>query len=384
MNDNPKEKPALRRRRLLWLVGGLVVTGGGWAAAGLLTDDGRRSTDDAYVGGQLVPVMAEIAGTVRMIAADNTDRIEAGTALVDIDPTDSRIEVGAAEADLALAVRTTRGLYAAQARLAAEVEARKADLAKARADLAERRAIAATGAVTGEEIRHAADDVRRAEATLSAAEQARLQARAQVQGVPLADHPAITAASHRLRAALLALARTRVLAPVSGMVAQRSVQLGRHVAPGDRLMAVVPLDRVWVDANFKEIELAGVCPGQSATVTADIYGAHTIYHGRVEDVEAGTGAAFALLPAQNATGNWIKVVQRIPVRIALDPAELERAPLRIGLSAKVEISAGTCDRASRPPTPRRPDDASRLYETRVNGAEERIARIIAANSEGLR
>ncbi|WP_096701520.1 efflux RND transporter periplasmic adaptor subunit [Magnetospirillum sp. 15-1] len=396
---SPGSNPAvIRRKRLTWLAGGLVAAaaiGGIWT---VLSDDTLRATDDAYVGGQVVSVTPQVSGTVIRILADNTDRISAGALLVEIDPTDAKVELASAEAQLAQAVRSVRGLYASDARFNADIRVRQADINKARADLAkaradfrERQSIAGTGAVSAEDVRHAADAVHiaeavlaSAEAALGSAEQARAQALAQVDGLGavLDTHPTVQNAAQRVRAATLAVERTRIPAPVSGMVAQRMVQLGRRVAPGDRLMAVVPLDRLWVDANFKEIQLKGVCPGQPATVTADIYGKAVVYHGHVEDMEAGTGAAFALLPAQNATGNWIKVVQRVPVRIGLDPTELARNPLRIGMSAKVEINAGVCDPKLAMERKPKTDDNAVLYEAQAAAADTRVSDIVAANIGG--
>lgn len=376
--NNPATDPAAtRRKRLLLLSGGLAVIALGWGGYTLLSGGDSRTTDDAYVNGHVVAVTPQVAGAVIRIGADNSDRVAAGTPLVEIDPTDARVALAAAEADLARAVRNVRGLFATDARFDAEIDVAKASLDKARADLSQRQAIAGTGAVTGEDVRHARDAVRSAEASLAAAREARSQALAQTSGATLASHPDVQAAAERVRAAALALARAQIVAPVGGMIAQRSVQLGRRVAPGDRLMAVVPLDGLWIDANFKEVQLDGICPGQPATVTADIYGRRVIYHGRVGDIEAGSGAAFALLPAQNATGNWIKVVQRVPVRIRLDPAELARNPLRIGLSAKVTVDAGQCDRKGTPVAPQ--GESVALHDAQTREADATVARVIAAN-----
>lgn len=388
-------RATIRRKRLILLTCILVVASGAWGGWTLLSGNTIRTTDDAYVGGHVVPITPQISGTVTRILADNTDRISAGSLLAEIDSTDAKTELTAAEAQLAQAIRTVRSLYANDARFEADTRARRADFDKARADLEkvqadlrERREIAGTGAVTGEDVRHAADAVRMAEAALASsqailesAKQARLQTLALVdgKGATLVSHPAVQAAGQRVRAAALAVERCKLLAPVSGMVVQRTVQPGRRVAPGDRLMAVVPLDRLWVDANLKETQLKGVCSGQPATVTVDVYGKSVVYHGHVEDVEAGTGAAFALLPAQNATGNWIKVVQRIPVRIRLDPNELARAPLRIGMSTKVNIDVSSCDSGAVTRRQPKKDDVAALYEAQSAAADARVAKIIAAN-----
>ena len=385
MSDTPSpaaaDPAAVRRKRLIWFAGAAVVVAGAWGGSILLSDPNIRSTDDAYVGGHVIQITPETAGTVTRIQADNTDMVAAGAPMIELDPADANIELAAAEAQLAQAVRNVRGLFATDARFDADVAVRRTELVKARADLAARRGIAGTGAITEEDVRHAADAVRTAEAALASAEKARAQALTATAGATLATNPAVRAVAERVRAAALALERTKIRAPAGGMVAQRVVQLGRRVNPGDKLMAVVPLDRLWIDANFKEVQLKGVCPGQPATVTADIYGRKVKYRGTVLGIEAGTGAAFALLPAQNATGNWIKVVQRAPVRISLDPAELARNPLRIGMSTEVEVDTGTCDpkAARRAPSINEGGD---LYAAQARAADATVNRIIAANIRG--
>ncbi|WAC61296.1 efflux RND transporter periplasmic adaptor subunit [Brevundimonas sp. SL130] len=381
MTDTPPSSAAdpasIRRNRLIALGASVAVIALGWAGYSWLSGSDSQETDDAYVNGHVVAVTPQVAGAVIRIGADNSDRVTAGTTLVEIDASDARIALAAAEADLARAVRNVRGLLATNARFDAEIAVAQANLDKARADLSQRQAIANTGAVTGEDVRHARDAVRSAEAIVAAAGEARAQALVQTSGATLASHPDVQAAAERVRAAALSLARTRIVAPVGGMVAQRSVQLGRRVAPGDRLMAVVPLDGLWIDANFQEVQLDGICPGQPATVIADVYGRRVTYHGRVADIEAGSGAAFALLPAQNATGNWIKVVQRVPVRILLDPVELTREPLRIGLSTKVTIDTGHCGPKAEPGAPQ--SESVALYDAQAHEADATVARVIAAN-----
>jgi len=373
---------AVRKKRLAITAVAVILVGAGWGAWHLASDGATRTTDDAYVNGHVAQVTPQVAGVVTRVFADNTDRVAAGAPLVEIDSTDARIELAAAEAQLAQAVRTARGLFAANARYDADVKLRETELAKVQADFQARRALAGTGAVTGEEVRHARDNVSTAQAALAAAKEQSKQAHALVDGMTVESHPTVTAASARVHAAEVALARTVVRAPVGGMIAQRTVQLGRRVAPGDRMMAVVPLERLWVDANFKEVQLDGVCPGQRATVTADIYGKSIVYHGLVEDVEAGSGASFALLPAQNATGNWIKVVQRVPVRIAIAPADLAAHPLRIGMSTVVKIHADACDPKRTASRDRRVDDAAAVYAAEEQSAHERIKAIVAANLGG--
>jgi membrane fusion protein (multidrug efflux system) len=385
MNDttSPSVAPdpaTVRRKRLLILGGCLTALAIGWGSHVLLSGDNSRSTDDAYVNGHVIAITPQVAGAVIRIEADNSDRVVVGATLVEIDPTDAKLALASAEAELARATRNVRGLFAVEARFDAEIRVAQAKLDKARADLKARQAIAGTGAITGEELRHASDDVLSAEASLQSAREARAQAFAQTGGASLSSHPEVQAAVERVRAAALALARSRIAAPVGGMVAQRSVQLGRRVAPGDRLMSVVPLDELWIEANFKEVELDGICPGQPASVTADIYGSKVTYHGRVDDIEAASGAALALLPAQNATGNWIKVVQRVPVRIHLDAAELAAHPLRIGLSTKVTVDTTRCDPKTRANSVSA--EYMALRDAQTLEADATVARVIAANTGG--
>jgi membrane fusion protein, multidrug efflux system len=380
---NPKAASGTRRRwRWLSAVFGVCLTatavyGAYWAQVLRY----HQKTDDAYVSGNVVQITPQISGTVVAIGADDTQFVKAGQPLVRLDQADARVALDQAEAELARTVRDVRNLYATSAQLAAAVQLRETDLAAAQSDLARRQRLGASGAVSGEELQHASDAVKAAQAGLLAAQQQLVANRARVDGTTLKDHPQVRDAAAAVRNAYLTLARTELPAPVAGFVARRNVQLGQRVSPGTPLMAVVPLDQVWVDANFKEPQLARMRVGQPVTLTADLYGGHVVYHGTVAGFGAGTGAAFSLLPAQNATGNWIKIVQRVPVRIALDPHEIAAHPLQIGLSMKadVEVKGGS--------------DATRLpqvanntvgWSTDVFGSSDalaaaRVQAIIAAN-----
>ncbi len=341
--QTPDSRTSTRKTRLMLAGGATVLAGAGWAAWTFLAGAASQTTDNAYVNGHIVAITPQVAGAVSAIWADNADRIAAGQTLVEVDPADIQIALAGARADLARARRRVQALFASRDQAAAEVTRRQAELDRAQADVAARRGIAAQGAITSEEARHAADALNAARAALAVAQAAERAAQAQIDGVTPDTHPDLALAQERLRAAALAAQRTTIRAPVGGMVAQRSVQLGKQVGIGDKLMSVVPLDQMWIDANFKEIQLAGICPGQPAVVTVDAHGAKVRYRGRVGDVMAGSGSAFALLPSQNATGNWIKVVQRVPVRINLDPKDLADHPLRIGLSAEVTVDTARCE-----------------------------------------
>ena len=378
--------PAVRRlrdRRRGWIAGliaALIVIALVALAWWLLYARFYESTDDAYVAGDLVNVMSEVDGTVVSIGADETDLVTAGQELVRLDATDARIALQDAEQQLARTVRQTRTVFATRDQLQAVVDQRRADLARAQADFNRRRSLASSGAVSGEELGHAQDALNAARDALVAADKNLAASRALVGRTGVADNPDVRAAATQVERAWLALVRTGVRAPVTGYVARRTVQLGERIAPGAPLMVLVPLGRLWLEANFREMQLRHMRIGQPATVVADLYGGHVSYHGRVAGLGLGTGSAFALLPAQNATGNWIKVVQRVPVRIALDPHELAAHPLRIGLSTVVRVDVHDTSGAELAQTPRRePVLETRTYDIDTSSIRARIEQIINDN-----
>jgi membrane fusion protein (multidrug efflux system) len=371
---------AARKRWLAIAIGVFAVAGAAWGVYWALALRHTESTDDAYVNGNVVQITPQVAGTVISIATDDTQFVSAGQTLVELDPQDARIALEQADARLGKAVREVRGLFATTGQLGATVDQRASDVARAAEDLKRRERLAASGAVSGEDLQHARDTLAAARAAELAARREHDANRARVDRTTVANHPDVLAASAQVHDSYLELSRTRLPAPVSGFVAKRAVQLGQRVAPGAALMAVVPLDQLWVEANFKEPQLATMRVGQAATLTADVYGRKVSYHGTVIGFGAGTGSAFALLPAQNATGNWIKIVQRVPVRIALQPRELAEHPLRIGLSMVVDVD--TAPRAVQPV--QRPAAAPLAYRTDVYEAVDghsarRIQAIIADN-----
>lgn len=371
-----------RRRRLrMWLLT-LVFAGTGlgyglyWWKIGQFT----QSTDDAYVQGNVVPVMPQVAGSVTQILTDDTRLVREGQPLVRLDRADARLALDKAEADLAQTVRAVRKLYDTVGQLQAQVAVRGAELEKAREDLQRRERLSARQVVSVEALHHARTVVETARAQLALARHNLAAARAQVDGTTIGNHPQVKQAEARLRQAYLALDRDTIRAPVTGYVSKRSVELGQQVTPGTALMAIVPLRQVWVEANFKESQLSDVRIGQPATITTDFYGDDVVYRGTVEGLGAGTGSAFSLLPPQNATGNWIKVVQRLPVRIRLRMDEVRSHPLRIGLSMRVTVDtrdrrgsmlASAADRSPRYSTP--------VFDAQGNHAAALIARIVRAN-----
>ncbi len=397
-NDDADPKATRRRKLMLGAIGTFVVLGVVYGGYQYWQSTREVNTDDAYVNGDLVQVTPQVGGTVTEIGADDTQVVRAGQTLVRLDGADARVALQQAEAQLGQAVRGLRVTYAQTAALESQVAVRETDVATARANLAKaedalqrRRKLAGTGAVGAEELRQAQIAVQEARSSLRTAQSAVKAARAQVAaneaqtaGTVLAHNPTVRLAAARVREAYLALERTDVVAPVSGVVARRTVQLGQRVAPGTPLMTVVPLDSVWVDANFKETQLRELRIGQPATVVADIYGSHVSYDGKVVGISAGSGSAFALLPAQNATGNWIKVVQRIAVRIALDPAQLRKHPLRVGLSTEATVDIR--DHSGTPViglTPTQPVAQTDMYAANWAKADRLVARIIAENVSGM-
>ncbi len=374
-----------RRKRL---VGGVLLvfllagTGYGvwWHFIGRYTE----FTDDAYVVGHIVQVTPQVAGSVTAVTAEDTEFVTAGQTLVELDKAESRVALDSAEAQLARTVREVRNLMASTAGLEAAITQRRTELAKAREDLVRRERITESGAVSAEEIGHARDALAGAQAALETAEQALATHRTLIDRTSVASHPNVLAAAARVREVYLSYARTSLPAPVSGYVAKRNVQVGQRVAPGAALMTVVPLEQVWVDANFKERQLTSLRIGQAVTLRADLYGGDVEYHGRVAGFSAGTGSAFALLPPQNASGNWIKIVQRVPVRIALDPAELTAHPLQLGLSMHVEVDTHQRDGERLPKTGRNQGKAPEATGSTAASpmdalAAQRVAAIIAAH-----
>jgi membrane fusion protein, multidrug efflux system len=373
--------PASRKRLLALLAASIVVAGAAYGAYYYTFGRYYESTDDAYVSGNLVQLTPQVTGTVIAVNTDDTQIVKKGDPVVTLDPADARIALGDAEATLGQTVRRVSGLYVDNNFYAANVAQRESDLARANDDLHRREAVAGTGAVSTEDIDHARDAVNAAQAALDAARQQAEANHALTDRTTIEQHPDVQAAASKVRDAYLAYARDTLPAPVTGYVAQREVQVGERVAPGTPLMAIVPLNGVWVDANFKEVQLKHMRIGQPVTLTSDVYGSSVKYHGRVEGFSAGTGSAFATLPAQNATGNWIKIVQRLPVRIQLDQRELEAHPLRIGLSMVVDVDthdeSGTQLGAA----------VNTSYHTDVfaeygQQADAEIAKIIAQNEVG--
>ncbi|MDZ7283946.1 efflux RND transporter periplasmic adaptor subunit [Sphingomonas sanguinis] len=371
-------KPKARKTGLTILAVVVVVAAIVWAVFHFLLAKPEEETDDAYVAGDVVAITARDPGQVLAIHADNTQTVKAGQPLIDLDPATADVGLASAAAELARAVRATRADFTKVNQSGAAIVQAQAELTRARADYARRQGAAAEGAVSGEELSHAADAVKVANANLALARAQAAQARTAVQGTDVGTNPAVMAAIAAYRRAAIMRGHMHVVAPISGVVAQRTVQVGQQVAAGTPLMAVVPLDRLWVDANFRETQLKDLRIGQPATITADIYGGKTVYHGKVIGLGAGSGNAFALLPPQNASGNWIKIVQRVPVRIGLNADELRQNPLRVGLSATVTVDTAD-QRGLRIGSAATQVDSTSGTDGKDPAIEARIAQIIAAN-----
>ncbi|HET7300330.1 MAG TPA: HlyD family efflux transporter periplasmic adaptor subunit [Oleiagrimonas sp.] len=347
MTDSPVPSPAdadkngrnngKRKRILLIIAIVFIVVAIVWVLLWLFVFSQREKTDDAYVGGNQVTVSAQVGGTVTTVLADDTQRVDAGQVLVKLDSTDADVALSRARSALARAVRQVRQLKASAAQADAGVAAKETALAQLRDDLKHRAPLAAANAVAPETLRHLKQQIKTARSALTLAKRQSAAAHAAIDGTDIEHNPIVLEARAAFRNAWLAAHRTAIVAPVSGYVAQRSVQVGQQVKVGQPLMQVIPLDNLWVDANFKESQLAHIRIGQPATFSTDVYGDDVTYHGHVLGLAAGTGSAFALLPPQNASGNWIKVVQRVPVRINIDQDDLDKHPLRVGLSASVTV-----------------------------------------------
>ena len=338
-----------------------------------------EETDDAYVGGNVVQISSQVGGTVTAVKADDTQIVQIGQPLVALDAADAQVAMAQAEAALAQAVRQTRQVFLNNDNLEAAVSTAQTNLDRAREDLRRRQGGIASGAVSQEDLTHAQDVVKTATAALKQAQTALSSNRALTDRTSVTEHPNVQQAAAQVRNAYLNFSRVNVSAPITGFVSKRSVQVGQRIAAGTPLMAIVPLEQIWIDANFKESQLKHIHIGQSVEVIADAYGSSVPYHGVVQGFSAGTGSAFSLLPAQNATGNWIKVVQRVPVRIALDPKEVQAHPLRIGLSTTATVDLRS-ESETKPVVVNYQTD---IYKDLSAQADAIVRRIINQNSGGM-
>ena len=384
--DTESAIPNGKRRRILTVVAGVfAVLGILWFVLWYVVLSERERTDDAYVSGNQVAVTSQIAGTVVGVYANNTDLVSAGEVLVRFDPTDAQTALNRAASALAQSVRQVRQQRAMAGQYTALVASRQIELTRAEADLARRSPLVAEQAIASEEVRHTEEAVAMAHAVLAAAQSQADAARALVDGVSVRDNPAVQAAAAAYRDAWVNASRNAIVAPVAGFVALRAVQLGQRIQPGTPLLSVVPLQHLWVDANFKEGQLRNLRLGQPTEVRTDLYDGDVIFHGKLIGMAAGTGAAFSLLPAQNASGNWIKVVQRVPLRVSISPEDLAKHPLRIGLSSTVTVDTHDRSGAMLASTPSASVGASTdVYTADLARASAAVEAIIASNMSGAR
>jgi membrane fusion protein (multidrug efflux system) len=359
------KKHRIRKRLLLLLAVVSALGGGSWWAYETYFAANVVATENAYTAVEIAQVTPLVGGPVAEVLVVETQAVTAGQILVRLDDADAQLALAAALADRGRAERQVRQLFATVESMAGVIDGRSADIASAEADViraradlekaeldaSRRRQLAASGTISRETLANtetalniARASLQQATARLEAARAARVAAigtreasAVLIAATDVENHPEVKAAQARLDQARLNLERTVIRAPVKGIIAQRNVEVGERVQPGQRLMAVVPIERIYVNANFKEGQLSEVVPGQAVHLVSDLYGDKVVYHGRVIGFAGGSGSAFAAIPAQNATGNWIKVVQRLPVRIELDPAQLRAHPLRVGLSMHATV-----------------------------------------------
>ncbi|WP_223432575.1 efflux RND transporter periplasmic adaptor subunit [Pseudomonas sp. GL-B-26] len=384
--DNTQDTSNSRKRKVMLVVLAIVVILAGVGVWGYHEFYGRwnESTDDAYVNGNVVEITPLVTGTVVSIGADDGDLVHEGQVLINFDPNDAEVGLQSAQANLARTVRQVRGLYSNVDGMKAQVNAQQAEVQKAQDNFNRRKNLAAGGAISQEELSHARDDLTSAQNALANAKQQLKTTSALVDDTVVSSHPDVMSAAAQLRQAYLNNSRSTLIAPVTGYVAKRSVQLGQRVQPGTALMAVIPLDQLWIDANFKETQLRDMRIGQPVDIEADLYGSDVKFSGTIDSLGAGTGSAFALLPAQNATGNWIKIVQRVPVRIHINAEELAKHPLRVGLSTQVDVNLRDQSGpvlAQQPP--QKASFSTNVYDRQLAEADAMITQLIHDNSAAV-
>ncbi|SMG39438.1 multidrug efflux MFS transporter periplasmic adaptor subunit EmrA [Cedecea sp. NFIX57] len=379
--QQPANKKGKRKSALILLTLLFVIIAVAYGIYWFLVLRHFEETDDAYVAGNQVQIMAQVSGSVTKVWADNTDFVKQGDVLVSLDRADAEQAFEKAKTQLASSVRQTRQLMINSKQYQANIELQKTALAQAQSDLNRRIPLGSANLIGREELQHARDAVTSAQAQLDVAVQQYNANQAMILGTRLEEQPAVQQAATEVRNSWMALQRTTIVSPMTGYVSRRAVQVGAQISPSTALMAIVPASGMWVDANFKETQLAHMRIGQSATIVSDIYGDDVKYTGKVVGLDMGTGSAFSLLPAQNATGNWIKVVQRLPVRIELDARQVEQHPLRIGLSTLVNVDTSNRDGSVLSSQTRTtPVYESNARELNLTPANQLIDQIIQANA----
>ncbi|MDQ9127964.1 EmrA/EmrK family multidrug efflux transporter periplasmic adaptor subunit [Serratia fonticola] len=381
-DSNPVKTPLEKRKQWL-LIFLMVIVIAAMASATWWYFNSRnvQSTDDAYVMGNQVTISSQVNGSVVSVNYTNTDLVQQGDVLVNLDDTDANLNFKKVKNKLAETVRKTKQIYVNDAQYNANIAQAKIAYQQAQADYQRRTQLMGAGAFSKEDLQHARNAVSSSKAALDVAIEQYRSNRILIQSSTLEQQPAILLAAEQMREAWLALQRTKIRSPVTGYVAQRNVQVGETLSAGQALLSIVPADQLWIDANFKETQLSGVRIGQKVSVVSDLYGSNVVFDGVVEGINMGTGGAFSVLPAQNATGNWIKVVQRLPVRITLDAEQLKAYPLRIGLSTTVTLRENNTNGPALSTTQRqKPAYQSQALVLDTSSIDQEIQDIIKANA----
>ncbi|MXN77089.1 HlyD family efflux transporter periplasmic adaptor subunit [Burkholderia sp. 4701] len=382
LNDPARDaRRATRRKRFTVFFAAVLLAALAWLAYWLVSDRYYEDTDDAYVAGSIVQVAAQVPGTVTDVLVGDTHTVRAGQTLVRLDDAEASVAFAQAKAQLAQAVRQVANAKISNTMYVEAVNARRADLSLAQRALAARSG-ASVEIVAPEELARARAAAAGAQANLAAAQAQLDAALALGSKLPVDESPAVVQAAAQFKLAYRNLTRTTIVAPVDGTVGQRAVQVGQQVGPGVPLMSIVQLKRLWIEANFKEGQIRHMRVGQPVEIVSDLYGTRVTYRGRVQGFSAGTGSAFSMLPSQNAAGNWIKVVQRVPVVIAIEPADLAAHPLRVGLSMRVAVDTherGGHGLDGEPPTP---VQSTRVHDAVASEAEAAAAAVIRENQGG--
>lgn len=376
-----KEKKRSKRGRTLFIITILFLCIGlAWLIYYLWWGRFSTYTNDAYVAGNMVELTSQISASTISINTDNTHVVEQGQLLIELDPTDFLIAFDAAKAKLAQSLRTVVNLFEQVKELEAKAEIDQAQLIKATQDFQHRENLVDLGGVSLEDFEHSEAALKTAFNTLILTHHQLKAAISQIDNTTVTTHPLVEQAKNKLRDAWVKLQRCKIYAPVRGIVSQRKVQVGEWVDPNDPLLAIVPLDQIWVDANFKEVQLKHLRIGQPVKVTSDMYGRSVVFHGKLIGLTGGTGAVFSVLPPQNATGNWIKIVQRLTVRVQFDPEEIKKNPLMLGLSLEVRVNTHERDGMRLPQIcPPQPIYETDIFRRQIQGAEEVIEEVILEN-----
>jgi membrane fusion protein (multidrug efflux system) len=381
--DKEKEDPKAKRKKVIVLsviAAVFILAGLAWLLLYIFVFSQRETTDDAYVKGDMVTISSRIAGTVIEVSVEETERVHQGQVLIKLDPVDARVSLMNAEGQLAQAVREAQAKMQQANQADAAIPQRRAQYEQARDDYNRRHPLLERRAVSAEEVDTGKRQMEQAKAALDAAEREAAAAHAQVDGTTVENYPAVIQARSQFRNAWVNNGRNAIVSPIEGYAARRQVQVGQRIQPGQDLLTVVPLSDLWVDANFKETQLEHIRIGQPVKITTDMY-SDVEYHGKIVGLNAGTGSAFSLLPAENATGNWIKVVQRLPVRVAIDAEDLHKHPLRIGLSTDVNVDTHDRDGRVLSDTARsKPLASTTVYEQEMGEADQHAEEIIRANT----